>query len=152
MGDHIPDGLRPALLPLVETIGELTARIAAAGREVDALCEAYPETSALRQVTGVGPITTLTFVLTIEDPGRFPKNREVGLATGVRSVGQRGRLGSCAGALARMIDRQREAESMRAIVPLRVSTDDHERDGAPLDTQGRACREFVSPRGWRVVR
>ena len=28
---HIPDGLRPALLPLVEAIGELTARIAAAG-------------------------------------------------------------------------------------------------------------------------
>ena len=25
-----------------------------------------------------GPITALTFVLTIEDPGRFPKNREVG--------------------------------------------------------------------------
>ena len=52
--DHIPDGLRPALLPLVEAIGELTARIAAAGREVEALCEAHPETAALRQVTGVG--------------------------------------------------------------------------------------------------
>ena len=71
--DHIPDGLRSALLPLVEATGELTARIAAAGREVKALCEAYPETAALRRVTGVGPITALTFVLTIEDPGRFPK-------------------------------------------------------------------------------
>ena len=40
--DHIPDGLRPALLPLVEAVGELTARIAAAGREVEALCEAHP--------------------------------------------------------------------------------------------------------------
>ena len=37
---QIPDGLRPALLPLVEAIGELTARIAAAGREVEALCGA----------------------------------------------------------------------------------------------------------------
>ena len=54
---HIPDGLRAALLPLVEAIGELTARIAAAGREVEALCEAHPETVALRRVTGVGPIT-----------------------------------------------------------------------------------------------
>ena len=43
--DHIPDGLRPALLPLVEAIGELTVRIAAAGREVEALCEAHPETA-----------------------------------------------------------------------------------------------------------
>ena len=81
--EHIPDGLRPALLPLVETIGELTARIAAASREVEALCEAHPETRALRQVTGVGPITALTFVLTIEDPGRFPKNREVGAYLGL---------------------------------------------------------------------
>ena len=95
MGDHIPDGLRPALLPLVETIGELTARIAAASGEVDALCEAYAETAALRQVTGVGPITALTFVLTIEDPGRFPKNREVGayleLVPQQRESGERAR-------------------------------------------------------------
>ena len=90
---HIPDGLRPALLPLVEAIGELTARIAAAGREVEALCEAHPETAALRQVTGVGPITALTFVLTIEDPGRCPKNREVaaypGLVPRQRDSGKR---------------------------------------------------------------
>ena len=75
MADHIPDGLRPALLPLVEAVGELTARIAAAGREVEALCEAHPETAALRQVTGVGPITALTFVLTVEDP---PASRRTG--------------------------------------------------------------------------
>lgn len=81
--EHIPDGLRPALLPLVKTVGELTARIAAAERQVEALCEGYPETRSLRQVTGVGPITALTFVLTIEDPGRFPKNREVGAYLGL---------------------------------------------------------------------
>ena len=61
----------------MEAAGELTARIARADREVEALC-AHPETAALRQVTGVGPITALTFVLTVEDPARFPKNREVG--------------------------------------------------------------------------
>ena len=75
--------LRLALLPLVETIAELTARIAAAGRDIEALCEAHPETAALRQVTGVGPITALTFVLTIEDPGRFPQNREVAAYLGL---------------------------------------------------------------------
>ena len=78
--EHIPGGLRPALLPLVEAIGELTARIAAAPREIAALCEAHPETAALRQVTGVGPITALTFVLTIEAPGRFPK---IGMRAGL---------------------------------------------------------------------
>ena len=91
--DHIPDGLRPALLPLVEAIGELTTRIARTDREIEALCEAHPETAALRQVTGVGPITALTFVLTIEDPGRFPKNRDVaaylGLVPRQRDSGER---------------------------------------------------------------
>ena len=91
--EHIPGGLRPALLPLVEAIGELTTRIAAAGREIEALCEAHPETAALSQVTGVGPITALTFVLTIEDPGRFPRNRDVaaylGLVPRQRDSGER---------------------------------------------------------------
>ena len=81
--EHLPAGLRAALLPLVETIGELTARIVRAGREIEALCEAHPETAALRQVTGVGSITALTFVLTLEDPERFPKNREVGAYLGL---------------------------------------------------------------------
>ena len=83
VAEHIPAGLRPALLPLVETVGELSARIARAEREIEALCEAHSETAALRQVTGVGPITALTFVLTLEDPGRFPNNREVGAYLGL---------------------------------------------------------------------
>ena len=91
--EHIPAGLRAALLPLVEAIGELSTRIARADREIEALCEAHPETAALRQVTGVGPITALTFVLTIEDPGRFPRNREVaaylGLVPRQRDSGER---------------------------------------------------------------
>ena len=31
------------------------------------MCERYTETGALRQIVGVGPITSLTFILTIED-------------------------------------------------------------------------------------
>ena len=80
---HIPAELRAALLPLLEVVGELTARIASAEREIEALCRVYPETAALRQVAGVGPITALTFVLTVEDPGRFPRNREVAAYLGL---------------------------------------------------------------------
>ena len=53
--DHIPAVLRLALLPPAEAIAELTARIAAAGRDIEALCETHPETAAPRQVTAVGP-------------------------------------------------------------------------------------------------
>jgi hypothetical protein len=39
------------------------------------LCrERYPETDLLRQVPGVGPITALYYVLTIEDPRRSPES------------------------------------------------------------------------------
>ena len=34
------------------------------------MCEHYLATEALRQIVGVGPITALTFVLTIEDSQR----------------------------------------------------------------------------------
>ena len=96
--EHIPGELRTALLPLIEVIGELNARIAATDREIAALCEEYPETAALRQVTGVGAITALTYVLTIEHPGRFARSRDVAAYLGLvprrrDSGGRRTQLG-----------------------------------------------------------
>ena len=44
----------------------------------------YPETALLRQVSGVGPLIALTFVLTVEDHKRFPKSRDVGCYVGLR--------------------------------------------------------------------
>ena len=63
---------------MLRQIEQLTGEIRQADNEIAAMCERYAETGALRQIVGVGPITSLTFVLTIEDPTRFPKNREVG--------------------------------------------------------------------------
>jgi transposase len=37
----------------------------------------------LRQVEGIGPLTALTFVLTLEDPYRFEKSRSVGAYLGL---------------------------------------------------------------------
>jgi transposase len=80
-----PMDLFPGLEPLLETIGQLTATIRQMDREVERLCrERYPETKLLRQVPGVGPITALYYVLTIEDPSRFAKSRSVGAYVGLR--------------------------------------------------------------------
>ena len=76
--EHIPEELGPALLPVLHQIEQLTGEIRQADKQLAAMCERYAETGALRQIVGVGPITSLTFILTIEDPARFPKNREVG--------------------------------------------------------------------------
>jgi transposase len=45
--------------------------------------EYYPETEALGQVSGVGVLTALTFVLVLEDPYRFEKSRTVGAYLGL---------------------------------------------------------------------
>lgn len=79
VAEHLPVGLQPALLPHLEVIAQLTNQIAAADHQVEALgAERYPETRLLRQVAGVGPLTALTYLLTIEDPRRFRRSREVG--------------------------------------------------------------------------
>jgi transposase len=75
----IPEALRPALVPLLEVLEELTAKISCYDKQIEALCETkYPETQRLRQPKGVGPLTALAFLLIIEDPRRFKKSRNVG--------------------------------------------------------------------------
>jgi transposase len=82
--EHIPEALWPALEPLLETIGSLTQRIRDYDRKLEMLAkERYPETDLLRQVEGVGTLTALTFVLTLEDPYRFEKSRSVGAYLGL---------------------------------------------------------------------
>ena len=72
--EHIPEALRPALGPILEQIGSLTERIKDYDRKLEAISkEHYPETELLRQVEGIGPLTALTFVLTLEDPSPLRK-------------------------------------------------------------------------------
>jgi transposase len=82
--EHIPEALRPALEPVLEQIGSLTERIRDYDRRLETISEErYPETKLLRQVEGVGPLTALTFVLTLEDPYRFERSRSVGAYLGL---------------------------------------------------------------------
>ena len=81
---HIPEALWPALGPILETIGSLTQRIRDYEHQLETISkEHYPETELLRQVEGVGELTALTFVLTLENPYRFEKSRSVGAYLGL---------------------------------------------------------------------
>lgn len=81
---RLPEALVPALEPILETIAGLTARIRRYDLELAALAEElYPETQLLRQVPGVGTLTALAFVLTVEDPARFAGSRAVGAYLGL---------------------------------------------------------------------
>jgi transposase len=77
--EHVPEQLKAAIDPMVAAIAQLSAAIAEHDRRVEQLCsERYGETEHLRRIHGVGPLTALAFVLTIEDPFRFRRNRSIG--------------------------------------------------------------------------
>ncbi|NCD18046.1 MAG: IS110 family transposase, partial [Actinobacteria bacterium] len=82
--EEMPEELRPALEPVRQCIEELTVRIRYYDKLIEQMCEEkYPETKILRQICGVGPVTALAFVLTIEEDDRFVKSRDVGAYFGL---------------------------------------------------------------------
>lgn len=80
----IPAGLTPALLPVIEEIEALTSRIRVYDKQVlDMVEQRHPEARRLSQVPGVGAVTSLGFVLSLEESGRFKKSRAVGAYLGL---------------------------------------------------------------------
>jgi transposase len=77
---QVPPELEAPVGPLLQTIALLTLQVKKLEEEIAKLGDTkYGEaTAALRQVKGVGPITALAFVLTIREPQRFHKSRQVG--------------------------------------------------------------------------
>ena len=83
--EHIPDILAEALGPVFGIISALNDQIRELDAKIEALArETYRETALLRQVPGVGTLTSLAYVLTIEDPSRFSRSRAVGSYLGLR--------------------------------------------------------------------
>jgi len=80
----IPEALNEALKPILEMIQVLTRKIHAFDLMIkEAMASKYPETERLRQVGGVGPLTALAYVLTLEEPERFAKSRMAGAYLGL---------------------------------------------------------------------
>jgi transposase len=77
--EAVPVEIREALLPLVRMAAALSDCIQGYDEKIEKLSrEKYGHTALLRQVKGVGPITALAYVLTLENPERFEKSRDVG--------------------------------------------------------------------------
>jgi transposase len=82
---QIPEAIRGAVAPLLETIDHVNERIYEYDQmEAHIARERYPKYWLLDQVDGVGVHTALSFMLTIGDPGRFEKSRQVGCFLGMR--------------------------------------------------------------------
>jgi transposase len=74
----LDESLIAALKPVMEVIETVTEQIQQYDKQVQELAEKYPETKRLRQVTGVGPLISTAYVLTLEEAQRFSKSRHVG--------------------------------------------------------------------------
>jgi transposase len=85
--------LQTALQPLLAGIEVLSQQIREYNERIECLAQkSYPQVGLLKQVKGVGTLIALTFLLTLEDPHRFRKSRDVGcflgLQPGRRNSGQ----------------------------------------------------------------
>jgi transposase len=77
--------LREVLEPLLNEIESLNERIKEYDAQMEKIArESYPQVALLKQVKGVGTQIALTYVLTLDDPDRFAKSREVGCFLGLK--------------------------------------------------------------------
>lgn len=83
-GPAVPEGLRPALDPVLRLIATLTEEIAGYDRGVEKAGSADPAIRLLRSAVGVGPVVSSAFVWTLDTPDRFAKSRTVGAFVGLR--------------------------------------------------------------------
>lgn len=77
--------LQRALEPLLIALQSLSEQISAYNERIEKLAQqSYPEVALLKQIKGVGTLIALTFLLTLEDPHRFRKSRDVGCYLGLQ--------------------------------------------------------------------
>jgi transposase len=91
---HIPEALRRAMSGMLETVERVNDQIHRYDCEVAQLVEdKYPQAKLMMQIKGVGALTALAFLLTLDDPHRFENSRTVGgylgLVTRRRQSGER---------------------------------------------------------------
>ncbi len=105
---------RPDVAPIVRPIlvawRQLGEQIAVFDKAVRTLVKASPECRLLMSVPGIGVLSALAFVSTIEDPERFSRSRSVGVHLGLTprryqsgEIDRSGRISRCGDALARTL-------------------------------------------------
>jgi transposase len=91
--EQLSPELQAALEPLLAGIESLSERIRECNERIEGLAQqSYPQVALLKQIKGVGTLIALTYLLTLEDPHRFRRSRDVGcylgLQPGRRNSGQ----------------------------------------------------------------
>ncbi|HEX4593284.1 MAG TPA: IS110 family transposase [Bryobacteraceae bacterium] len=85
LAGSLSEPLQNALKPLLAEVESVSQRIREYDEQIENIAKSrYPETELLKQVHGVGTLTALTYVLTVEDPQRFRRSRDAGAYFGLR--------------------------------------------------------------------
>jgi transposase len=80
--EHVPPPLKPALEPVFSVLEQLDEQIRRHDEALKAIATKYPDVEVISQPKGVGLLTALVFLLTLEDKARFKKSRDVGAFVG----------------------------------------------------------------------
>ncbi|MBV8870629.1 MAG: IS110 family transposase [Acetobacteraceae bacterium] len=104
------DDLVPIVRPMLEAWRKLREQIAAFDKAVRALAKASPTCRLLMSVPGIGVVSVLAYVSTVEDPARFARSRSVGAHMGLTprqyqsgEVDRSGKISRCGDTLARTL-------------------------------------------------
>lgn len=82
--EFVPEEIQPALKHLLLSIEALSDEIQEYDDQIEALAdEKYPITASLTQVRGVGKLTAMAFLLTVEERDRFRRSRTAGAYFGL---------------------------------------------------------------------
>lgn len=80
----LPKELRLALEPVYAALSAVDEQIKALDRTITRVAKKYPDVELVSQPCGVGVLTALVYLLTIEDKHRFKKSRTAGAFIGLR--------------------------------------------------------------------
>jgi transposase len=104
-----PD-LEVVIAPMLASWRQLRQQITAFDKIIRTLVRNNPECRLLMSVPGIGPLTVLAYVSTVEDPARFGNSRAVGAHLGLTprqyqsgEIDRSGRISRCGDSLARTL-------------------------------------------------
>ena len=102
--------LAPIVQPMLVAWRQLREQIAAFDKAVRALVKSNPTCRLLMSVPGIGAVSVLAYVSTVDDPARFSRSRSVGAHMGLTprqyqsgETDRSGRISRCGDTLARTL-------------------------------------------------
>jgi transposase len=126
-----PD-VAPIVQPMLAAWRQLREQIAIFDKAVRALVRQSPTCRLLMSVPGIGALSVLAYVSTVEDPGRFRRSRTVGAHLGLTprkyqsgEIDRNGRISRCGDGLARTL-----MDEAAVVILTRVKRDSNLKDWA----------------------